>query len=102
MSKIKILVKRDTVGSTNPADPIVEPILTELEPALLRGRYEIDNSSLYPVSMNSIMDTSLKPSDVIAITENLFGTTIFGILSSVEFRYSSGIPSMSLEILRRK
>ena len=102
MSKIKILVKRDTVGSPNPADPIVEPILTELEPALLRGRYELDKSSLYPVTMTSVMDTTVKPGDMIAIDENLFGTMIFGIVASVEFRYSSGIPSMSLEVLRRK
>lgn len=102
MNKVKILVKRDNGLEHNPAEPIVEPILTALEPAILRGRYEIDISSLYPISMNSLLNTNVTPGDVTAINENLYGETIFGIISSVEFRYSFGSPSMELEILRRK
>jgi hypothetical protein len=48
-----------------------------------------------------VIDTSIKKGQIVAITDSFFGDTIHGIVSSVEFRYADGTPSMQLEILRK-
>jgi hypothetical protein len=82
-------------------DVIDDPFLSGVESMTTRGRYEIDSSELKPVSLTAVIDTSIKKGQIVAITDSFFGDTIHGIVSSVEFRYADGTPSMQLEILRK-
>ena len=82
-------------------DVIDDPFLSGVESMTARGRSEIDLSELKPVSLTAVIDTTIKKGQIVAIADSFLGETIYGIVSSVEYRYADGTPSMQLEVLRK-
>ena len=93
-----ITVKRHT--ATHPAPDIVEPLLTDIRPALDRGRAELDSGEPLQVVRLTALYVSLVPGDLVEISDAYQGEPYRGKVVNVEHVAGENSLLTNLELLR--
>ena len=96
---MNITVKRHTAD--RPAPDIIEPLLTDIRPALERGRAELDKGEpLQTVRITALYVAGLAPGALVEVRDYFQGGPYRGKVASVEHSISGGQLTTSLELVR--
>ena len=96
---MNITIKRH--NADHPAPDIIEPLLTDIRPALERGRAELDKGEpLQTVRISALYVPGLATGDLVEIRDLYQGGPYRGKITSVEHTAAGGQLTTDMEIVR--